>query len=169
MRKPESAPRYETLAIGEITPDPSNARTHNQRNLDAIAGSLQAFGQQKPIVVDARGICLAGNGTLAAAKALGWEAIEVIRSELSPAEAIAYGIADNRSAELADWDLDVLPRLLEGLSDEMRQVVDFPEEALTVLGAVDPDVLDVPDSEEVDVESFEGKHQCPRCGFEFDG
>ena len=118
-----------------MTPDPSNARTHDARNLEAIRASLRAFGQQKPIVVDARGICLAGNGTLAAARSLGWETVEVVRSGLSPAEAVAYGIADNRTAELAEWDPDLLPRLLEGLDDEMREIVDFPEDELLELAA----------------------------------
>lgn len=162
-------PRYETMQVSDVMPDPSNARKHGQRNLEAIASSLKAFGQQKPIVVDGRGICLAGNGTLEAARSLGWQTIQAVRSELSPVEAVAYGIADNRSAELAEWDLEVLPKLLESLDDETREAIDFPEEALTVLGAASPESLQVPDSQEIDVESFEGRHQCPRCGFEFDG
>jgi len=115
----------ETVAIDSLSPDPANARRHGQRNLDAIAASLRRFGQQKPIVVDSRGIVRAGNGQLAAAKALGWTQIKIVRSELPPAELTAFGIADNRTAELAEWDADVLGRLLAdpemgdlGFSDE---------------------------------------------------
>jgi len=60
----------------ELSLDPANVRKHDRRNLDAIKASLRKFGQQKPIVVDTKGIVLAGNGTLTAAKELGWSEIE---------------------------------------------------------------------------------------------
>ena len=130
-----SAPKYEKVPIESIEPDPANARVHGVRNLEAIRASLQAFGQQKPIVVDSRGIVLAGNGTLEAAKALGWTEIEIARSELTPVEAVAYGIADNRTSELADWNPEVLSKLLDGLDDELRDVLDFPGDELAELSA----------------------------------
>jgi ParB-like chromosome segregation protein Spo0J len=102
----------ESVRITDLHPDPANARRHPQRNLDAIISSLARFGQQKPIVVDAAHIVRAGNGTLAAAKALGWTHIKIIRTELSGIEAAAFAIADNRTAELAEWDPDVLGTLL---------------------------------------------------------
>src|SRR5438874_8509523 len=97
----------ETLPISSLHLDPANARRHPARNLDAIKASLARFGQQKPIVVDAAGICRAGNGTLAAARALGWATIRAVRTPLAGAEAAAYAIADNRTAELAEWDTDL--------------------------------------------------------------
>ena len=56
--------------IADLSEDPANARTHSERNIDAIVASLRRFGQQKPIVVDSNGVVRAGNGTLVAAKAL---------------------------------------------------------------------------------------------------
>jgi ParB-like chromosome segregation protein Spo0J len=91
---------------------------------------LRAFGQQKPIVVDARGVVIAGNGTLEAAKRLGWEEIAVVRTELDPTQATAFGIADNRTAELAEWDEDVLVSLLDSLDDETRDLLHFDEKEL---------------------------------------
>jgi ParB-like chromosome segregation protein Spo0J len=64
------------IAIADLSLDPNNARKHSQRNLDAIAASLKQFGQRKPIVVH-RGVVLAGNGTVEAAKTLGWTEIEL--------------------------------------------------------------------------------------------
>ena len=125
--------KYQTLKVSEVIPDPSNARQHGPRNLEAIKASLQAFGQQKPIVVDDRQICLAGNGTLEAVKALGWETVEVVRSGLDPAEAIAYGIADNRTAELAEWDTGALEKLLSGLDEDMQALLQFGAEDLADL------------------------------------
>ena len=93
--------KIERVALESLHTDPANARSHNERNLDVIRGSLARFGQRKPIVVDRRGRILAGNGTYDAARALGWQEIDIVRTDLEGLEATAYAIADNRSAELA--------------------------------------------------------------------
>lgn len=108
----------EKLKIKDLICDPSNARSHSQKNLDAIKGSLAKFGQQKPIVISKDNVVLAGNGTLLSAKDLGWTEIGVIRSALAGAEAVAYAVADNRSGELASWDDDVLSRTLAALKED---------------------------------------------------
>lgn len=107
----------EVIPIESVSPDPANVRLHNKKNLDAIKGSLRRFGQQKPIVVDADGVIRAGNGTWYAAKELGWTQIVVVRSALNGPDAIAYAIADNRTAELADWDWEPLSAMLKDLND----------------------------------------------------
>jgi ParB family chromosome partitioning protein len=101
--------KVERVSITALTPDPTNARKHSQKNLDAIAGSLRQFGQRRPLVVYGSTV-IAGNGTLEAAKSLGWTEIAVTRvpSDWSPEQAKAYALADNRTAELAEWDSDVL-------------------------------------------------------------
>ena len=104
-----------TTKITELSLDPSNVRKHSRRNIDAIKASLRKFGQQKPIVVDAKGIVLAGNGTLTAAQELGWTKIDITRTELTGVEATAFAIADNRTAELAEWEdklVDVIKSLM---------------------------------------------------------
>ena len=73
--------------------------------------------RSKPIVVDSSNVVRAGNGTLAAATALGWESINVVQTDLQGSEATAYAIADNRTAELADWDESVLAASLSSLAD----------------------------------------------------
>ena len=123
----------ELISISDLTSDPANARKHGERNLKAIIDSLRAFGQQKPIVVDRRGVVIAGNGTLEAAKRLGWEEIAIVRTELEPTQATAFGIADNRTAELAEWDEEVLVSLLDSLDDETRGLLDFDDEELAEL------------------------------------
>lgn len=84
--------------------DPRNARRHPTRNLDAIKASLRDLGQQKPIVVKTDGTIIAGNGTFRAAQALGWKEIAVVEFKGSDKAARAFAIADNRTAELAEWD-----------------------------------------------------------------
>ena len=100
----------EKIAIKDLTPDPENARTHDTSNLKAIAGSLELFGQRKPIVVSDAGVIIAGNGTVQAAKQLGWTHIDATRlpADWTPDKAKAYALADNRTAELADWDPKIL-------------------------------------------------------------
>jgi DNA modification methylase len=114
--------KTELVKIETLVFDPANARKHGEKNLSAIKSSLQRFGQQKPIVVDANGVVRAGNGTLAAAKALGWKEIAIVRSPLSGSEATAYAIADNRTSELAEWDDDVLSQTLAALQIEDEEL-----------------------------------------------
>jgi len=110
--------KTERVPIDSVQFDAANVRRHGEKNLATIKASLSRFGQQKPIVVDAAGVVRAGNGTLAAAKALGWKEITVVRSTLAGAEATAYAIADNRTAELAEWDEDALAQTLAALQIE---------------------------------------------------
>jgi hypothetical protein len=110
--------KVQSVAIGSVAIDPANLRRHPTRNLDAIAASLRRFGQRKPIVVDADGIVRAGNGTLEAARALGWTQIDVVRTTLKGADAVAYAIADNRTGELAEWDEAGLAETLRALQAE---------------------------------------------------
>jgi len=109
--------KVESVSIAALSQDPANARKHDDKNLEAIKASLRRFGQQKPIVVDSSNVVRAGNGTLAAATALGWDSINVVQTDLQGSEATAYAIADNRTAELAEWDDSVLAASLSSLAD----------------------------------------------------
>ena len=110
----------ESWLIKNLRLDPNNARKHDQRNLDAIKASLDKFGQRKPIVISKEGVILAGNGTVTAAKELGWSTIDVTvaPADWDQATAKAYALADNRTAELAEWDTSVLARQLMELQDQ---------------------------------------------------
>lgn len=108
----------EEINIAELELDPANVRRHDASNLDAIRGSLKRFGQQKPIVVNEKGVVIAGNGTLTAARSLGWDRIKIVRTELMGSEATAFAIADNRTAELATWDDGALVEQLSALELE---------------------------------------------------
>jgi hypothetical protein len=107
------------VPIGDLVPDPANARLHNERNIGAIEASLSKFGQRSPIVVQKRGMVVrAGSGRLEAARNLGWTEIAAIVVDESDREATAFAIADNRTAELATWDSDVLPDFLFDMRDD---------------------------------------------------
>ena len=112
----------ERRSVHDLSNDPANARKHNDRNIDAIVASLRRFGQQKPIVIDKTNIVRAGNGTLEAARRLGLEFIDCVTTSLQGSDAIAYAIADNRTAELAEWDEDTLAAQLNGLLTESEEI-----------------------------------------------
>ena len=151
----------ESVPLASLVADPANTRTHNARNIESIKGSLSAFGQQKPIVIDAANKVIAGNGTVAAARALGWSDIAVVRTNLNGAEAIAFAIADNRTAELAEWDDAALAATLAALQNDPTidyAATGFSEEEIrelcsrangTVDGLVDPDDIPLPPDEAI--------------------
>jgi site-specific DNA-methyltransferase (adenine-specific) len=141
--------KLETLRIADLTSDPQNARKHDEKNLEAIVGSLRQFGQRKPIVVSQGNIIVAGNGTVEAAKRLGWESIETVRipDGWTEDQIKAFALADNRSAELATWDVQVLNKQLMELDAVEFDIKELGFELPQVLELeVAPDADDVPDT-----------------------
>ena len=108
----------EDRSVQDLTQDPNNARGHDAKNVEAIVQSLEAFGQQKPIIIDKEGKVIAGNGTLQAAKQLGWKSIKAVVTRLEGANQSAYAIADNRTAELAHWNDEQLAETLAALEND---------------------------------------------------
>jgi DNA modification methylase len=133
------------ISIAELSLDPRNARKHSQRNLDAIAASLLKFGQRKPLVVH-RGVVLAGNGTLEAARSIGWTEIEVseVPDDWDDETAKAYALADNRTAELAEWDESELAKQLLELVDVEWDIAELGFEMPQVIETAPIDEDDVP-------------------------
>jgi len=124
------------VSIEELTADPQNARTHDEPNIAATAASLGEFGQLKPIVVNRRNSqVVAGNGTLAAARGLGWKHLAVVWVEQDEAAQRGFSLADNRTAELAGWDLDILAvqiAELEAGTPDLAAALQLAELALAV-------------------------------------
>lgn len=104
--------------IDALILDPRNARNHGRRDLEEKKTILTRFGKQKPIVIDAGNIVRAGNGFVMAARELGWTHIDCVITALTDEALVAYGIADNRSGELSDWDTERLLELVGEISDE---------------------------------------------------
>ena len=119
--------RLTAVAIDSLTNDPANARKHDEINIEAIKASLKLFGQRKPLVVTADNIVLAGNGTLEAAKRLGWDKVTITRTpaDWSYEQCRAFALADNRSAELAVWEDERLKNQLLELDAEGWELVDL--------------------------------------------
>lgn len=118
------AGKTEMVPIDSIFEDPANSRLHPERNIRSLMASLQRWGQQKPVVVSPKNIIIAGNGTHRAMKAMGYEEIAIVRSDLEGPEATAFGIADNQIALIAEWDFQALSEHVKALSD-WEQDFDF--------------------------------------------
>lgn len=140
--------------IDALTPCLRNARTHSKKQIRQIADSIAEFGFTNPVLVDHDDMIIAGHGRVEAAKLLGLEKVPVICLEdMSEAQIRAYVIADNRLAENAGWDNELLGLELQYLSD---LDVDFdatltgfevPEIDLMIAGITDTSPEDDPADE----------------------
>jgi DNA modification methylase len=104
-------------AIDEMKPHPANARQHSKKQILKLANSIETFGFNVPVLVDAELNVIAGHGRLAACRALGLAEVPTLcLDHLSPAQLRAFMIADNRLTELAQWDDRLLAQQLKDLS-----------------------------------------------------
>ena len=142
--------------IDSIRPYDKNPRI-NDAAVDAVAASLKEFGFRQPIVVDADGVIICGHTRWKAAHKLGLAKVPVhVAQDLSPEQVKAYRIADNKTAELAEWDMDLLPIELKDLqaANFDLSMLGFDEEELAHLldgdvqsGLTDPDDVPAPPDE----------------------
>jgi len=106
----------ERIPIGSLKPYPRNARTHSKKQIQQIASSIRRFGFTNPVLIDDDLSIIAGHGRVAAAKLLEMTEVPCLRlSHLSAAEKRAYILADNRLAEEAGWDREILAIELRAL------------------------------------------------------
>jgi hypothetical protein len=150
--------------IGAVRPHPRNARNGD---IDAIAESLRVNGQYRPIVIAREGTILAGNHTYMAAMEIGWDVIAAVRLDLDPESPEAHRImlADNRTADLGNYDRGLLVDLLQNLDDGPGLVgTGYDGDDLTRLLAQinDEGPIEVDDGPDPGVGGF----VCPQCGFE---
>src|SRR5438552_5696816 len=108
--------KIEFTLVNDLRPYPNNARTHSKKQIRQIANSIQKFGFCNPVLIDDAKRIIAGHGRVEAAKLLGIDAVPTCRlSHLSEADKRAYILADNRLAEKAGWDKELLAIELQGL------------------------------------------------------
>jgi ParB-like chromosome segregation protein Spo0J len=161
------------VPIEEVHEDPANANMHDERNLRAIMGSLARYGQRKPVVVNRNGgVCEAGNGTLEAARRLGWSHIAAVFVEDDAATHAGYSIADNRTGELSYFDTEALAVLLQSVAEDEEDLfasTGFADADLQLMieGVMAlPEDVEFPEYDESvadDVDMLE----CPECGHRF--
>ena len=149
------------IAIEALKPNARNARTHSKKQIRQIADSIAAFGFLVPILIDDGGVIIAGHGRYAAAVLLGLQEVPVIPVEgLSEAKRRALALADNKIAQNAGWDRELLAAELPELAEilivenldisitgfapvEIDQIAtDFEEDASDPADTVDPEWTD---------------------------
>src|SRR5690242_10850929 len=118
-QSPEALSRQiEWLAVATLRPFASNSRTHSARQVQQIVESIKQFGFTNPVLIDGSRCILAGHGRVEAAKVLGLKTVPTVRLDhLTDAQKRAYVLTDNRLAELAGWDKDLLKLELQHLVD----------------------------------------------------
>jgi ParB-like chromosome segregation protein Spo0J len=110
--------KVEVVAVDRLVPHRANARTRSRKQVRKIADSMARFGFCNPILIDDHDQIIAGHGRVEAARLLGLTAVPALRlSHLTDTEKRAYVLADNRLAELAGWDKEILAIELQGLLD----------------------------------------------------
>jgi ParB-like chromosome segregation protein Spo0J len=165
------------VAIDSVKPYEANPRI-NDAAVDAVATSRREFGFRQPIVVDADGVIICGHTRWKAAKKLALAKVPVhVAKDLSPEQVKAYRIADNKTGELAEWNMDLLPIELKDLqaADFDLSLLGFDADELAKLldpdgtqGLTDPD--DVPAAPEEPITKpgdlwLLGMYTtCPHCG-----
>jgi ParB-like chromosome segregation protein Spo0J len=175
---PTAASKKKTTTIADLVPDPANCRKHNPRNIGSIVNSLHNVGAARSIVIDEDNVILAGNGLVEAAGEAGIEKVMVVeadgntvvavrRTGLTPKQKAELGIADNRTAELADWDAEQLLKTISEHEIELGEI-EFTEAELNQLSKgtlLDPNAAGKEYDESIasDVKTC----TCPKCGHEF--
>ena len=108
----------EYTLVRELRPYANNARTHSKKQIRQIAKSIERFGFNNAVLINDQKQIIAGHGRAEAAKLLGMHAVPTVRlSHLSETDMKAYILADNKLAEKAGWDREVLAIELQGLLD----------------------------------------------------
>jgi DNA modification methylase len=125
--------KVECWPLDRLIPHARNARTHSEDQIAQIAGSIAEFGFVNPVLVGDDGVIVAGHGRVLAARKLGLaEAPVIVLSHLTPTQRRALMIADNRIAENAGWDDEMLAAELTALRNEDidLQLLGFDESEL---------------------------------------
>ena len=163
--------QIETIPIRSLVAYENNPKRHPEGQIRALKESLHQFGWTNPVLVDSENVVIAGHGRLEAAAQIGMQTVPVVRiSDLTPEQVKAYRIADNRIAELSEWDPFLLAENLVDLDEiEVGDSGFTPTgfkagEIAKILNRVDPD-----GSTEIrEPAKKKGEVVCPRCGHIFD-
>lgn len=166
--------------LSEMKADPENAATHDVKSYEAVAASLGRFGQQSPILVNGDGVVLCGNARLYAAEQLGWTHLAALVTDLTPTEARAYAIADNRTGEFRGWNHPRLAAAVMSLPNDLRDSLCFAPPELAKFEVPDVRVRPPQPAEaraarlrnaDGDAEGDAGNATiiCPHCGYRLKG
>lgn len=163
----------ETIPVADLIPYARNARTHSPSQVAGIAGSIREFGFNNPVLIDKDNGIIAGHGRVLAAQQLGLATVPCLRlGHLTKTQRKAYILADNRLAELAGWDTEMLALEIADLrlDDVNLELLGFGEDGLRdLLGVADSDTAIPPNEFQEMDENIDTDHECPKCGYRWSG
>lgn len=151
------------VSTDKIKPYENNPRI-NDLAIDKVRKSIETFGFNVPLILDKNNIIIAGHTRLKAAQELGLEKVPcIIRDDLTENQTRAYRLADNKTAELSEWDIELLKTELE----DIEGFTGFEEvEIAGMFEEIDIDNF-FKESEEKPKEEVEEEIQCPHCNMYF--
>lgn len=163
----------ETWAIDRPKPYDKNARVIPKAAVEKVAASIKQYGWQQAIVVDKKGVIIAGHTRLLAAKLLGLTEVPVkVAANLTPAQVRTYRIMDNRSAEETKWDMPMLAEELQAIGkdgDDLAALTGFDTKELDkLLTPEHPPTESIGKGDALSPKTATGAskilHSCPACG-----
>lgn len=164
--------QIEYLNIDEVIPYENNPRHNDGEAVDRVAASITEYGFKSPIIIDKDNVVIAGHTRLKAAKKLELDEVPVIKAnDLTPAQIRAYRLADNKTAEYATWNNELLSIELEELQDLDfdLELTGFDEWELdNLLNPVSDDDLQDFFVDKEDKQKEPKKITCPHCGESFE-
>jgi hypothetical protein len=123
MNRADQPRQIEMVPLRSLKPAERNARTHSKKQVEQVAHSMKRFGVINPLIVDSRNRIVAGHARAEAARSLNLKIVPVVRvADLSDVELRAYMLADNRLAESAGWDRELLALEFEELQISLPEV-----------------------------------------------
>lgn len=164
--------------VDELIPYINNARTHDKEQVNQICASINEYGFTNPILIDEKGMIIAGHGRLMASKQLEMEEVPCIELKgLTEAQKKAYIIADNKMALNAGWDEELLKLELENLKEldfdldltgfdtsELDAILDSELEEEEIIEDEVPDVPEEPKAKLGDIYQLGKWVICKKCG-----
>ena len=137
--------QIEHIELTELKPYEKNAKKHPPKQVDLLAKNIQRFGFTTPVLVDKDNSVIAGHGRLLALKQLGHKDVPCVRMEhLTPDEVKALRLADNKIAELGEWDMDLAIDELKELDTNLLELTGFDKDLIIEPDEKDDEVPDVP-------------------------
>ena len=162
--------KVEQTTTASLIPYARNPR-RNQSAISKVAASIKEFGFRQPIVVDSDYVVVVGHTRLEAAKILGLDEVPVhVAKDMTPAQAKAYRLADNRTGEDANWDFELLALEIDDLREQFNgdlSAIGFDEGELENLSTSETE--EAPEDFDEYDENIETAHTCPKCGYSWSG
>lgn len=157
------------VPVADLVPDHRNARLHGDRNKAAVLASIRRFGVRAPLVVQRETKrVLAGNLRLECLRELGYAAAPVLWVDDDDPTAAAFAIADNRTAELAEWDTMTLASILDELREVDPELVIGWDDTVGSKAKGSSDDAPPDDFKEFG-EDIATEYECPKCHYAWSG